>query len=68
MGRNKKDFHEGKEHVMDYAVNPNTRNVHEVVQKGDGPSAPTFTRLTPLPPDEEDLRQRGAESKNWRVN
>jgi hypothetical protein len=48
MARNNKDFHEGREHIMDYTVNPNTGKVHEVIQKGDGMSAPAYTRLAPI--------------------
>ena len=47
MGRNNADFHDATEHVMDYEENPNTGTWHEVIQKGDGMSAPAYTRLAP---------------------
>lgn len=55
MGRNNADFHKGKEHVMDYAVNPNTGKVHEVIQKGDGPNAPVYTSL--VTPEERETHR-----------
>lgn len=55
MGRNNNDFYEGKEHVMDYTVNPKTGKVHEVIQKGDGYHAPVYTSL--LTPEERETRR-----------
>jgi len=47
MGRNNADFNDATEHIMDYEENPNTGTWHEVIQKGDGMSAPAYTRLAP---------------------
>ena len=55
MGRNNKDFHDAKERVMDYTVNPNTGKVHEVIQKGDGYNAPVYTSL--LTPEERETKR-----------
>lgn len=47
MGRNRKDFDNGKEYVMDYEKNPNTDTWHEIVQTGDYMGAPVHTKLAP---------------------
>lgn len=44
MGRNNADFN--KERVMDYSVNPKTGKLHPIVERGNGYSAATYTKLT----------------------
>jgi hypothetical protein len=43
MPRNNADFH--KETVMDYSVNPNTGNMHPIVESGEGYNAAVYTKL-----------------------